>query len=845
MRIVIDLQGAQTESRFRGIGRYSLALAEAITRLRGNHEVFIALSGLFPDTIAPIKAVFAPCLPSENIHVWQTHGPLNESEEGNAWRRSTAELTRESFLASLEPDLILVTSLFEGYLDSAATSIGRLAKQSLHPTPQIAVIHYDLIPYLAPETYLNNARILQYYEKKIEWLLHADLILAISESSAKEAIDVLGIDPKKTAVISAASDPQFKPITLSNAEQKKIQDQYGINRNMILYAPGGFDPRKNFEGLIKAYALLPAPLKKEYQLVIVSKVVETDREWIESICQQSELADVILTGYVPETDLIALYNMASVFVFPSKHEGFGLPVLEAMSCGAPTIGSNTTSIPEVIGLESALFDPESIDAISHKIRQVLEQSEFRAQLQHHALVQAKKFSWDASAKLAWAAFDKQIASLDTHVIVDPSICYAREAALIRAITQTNTSTELPTEDDLIATTQCINQNRINLNQTTTNRKQLLLDVSVLSASDAKTGIQRVVRELSGYYLKNPPLDFKVMPVRLTETGYVYAHQFALDLLGQPDTVFEEPAIVVKPGDLFLGLDLMMHVSALLDHHIEKLRAAGVKTYLVVYDLLPLFIKQCFTPKDEQYFMDWIGVTRGADGILAISKAVADEYKAYWMQLEKPLYHDFTVDFFHLGANITLKNTTEIAHASPASSIVKRSMPSFLMVSTIEPRKNHQQALAAFELLWQKGLDIQLIIIGRKGWHIETFIEKLRHHPELNKRLFWFDNVNDSELTHYYRTCDCLISTSLGEGFGLPLIEAAQYGLPMLVRDLAVFQEIAAEHAYYFSGLEAKDLADAIENWLQLNQVNKAPQSKEMPYLTWAESAEQLLSRVIQ
>ena len=251
-------------------------------------------------------------------------------------------------------------------------------------------------------------------------------------------------------------------------------------------------------------------------------------------------------------------------------------------------------------------------------------------------------------------------------------------------------------------------------------------------------------------------------------------------------------------------------------------------------------------KDEQYFIDWIGVTRGADGILAISKAVADEYKAYWMQLEKPLYHDFTVDFFHLGANITLKDTARAQRdTSLAPNSASHSKPTFLMVSTIEPRKNHQQALAAFELLWQQGLDIQLIIIGRKGWHVETFIERLRTHPELNKRLFWLDNVNDAELTHYYQTSDCLIATSLGEGFGLPLIEAAQYGLPMLVRDLAVFQEIAGEYATYFSGLEAKDLADAIENWLHLNQANKAPQSKEMPYLTWAESAQQLLSRIIR
>ena len=141
MRIVLDLQGAQTESRFRGIGRYTMSLAKAIVRNRGEHEIILALSGLFPDTIEPIRAEFDGLLPQENIRVWHAPGPVKECQPGNEWRREVAERIREAFLASLRPDIIHVFSLFEGYVDDAVTSIGVFDQA----TP-VSITLYDLIP---------------------------------------------------------------------------------------------------------------------------------------------------------------------------------------------------------------------------------------------------------------------------------------------------------------------------------------------------------------------------------------------------------------------------------------------------------------------------------------------------------------------------------------------------------------------------------------------------------------------------------------------------------------------------------------------------------------------------
>ena len=124
MRIVIDLQGAQGDSRSRGIGRYSLSLAQAMVRNRGNHEVIIALNGLFPDSIEPIRAAFDGLLSQDNIRVWHATGPVNPLDPANKWRRQAAELVREAFLANLFPDIVHITSLFEGFVDDAVHSIG-------------------------------------------------------------------------------------------------------------------------------------------------------------------------------------------------------------------------------------------------------------------------------------------------------------------------------------------------------------------------------------------------------------------------------------------------------------------------------------------------------------------------------------------------------------------------------------------------------------------------------------------------------------------------------------------------------------------------------------------------
>lgn len=407
MRIVIDMQGAQTESRFRGIGRYTLSFAQAVVRNRGEHEVILVLSGLFPDTIEPIRAAFEGVLSQENIRVWYAPGPVKEEQSGNETRRKVAELMREAFIASLQPDIVHIPSLFEGYVDNAVTSIGHFDKKTI-----VSVTLHDLIPLLSPDQYLKpNPTYSAYYHRKLESLKKASLFLAISESSKREVIDCLNVDEATVINTYEGVDPHFCILDAEIFSSQSLLDKFGVNKPFLLYT-GGSDERKNLPRLIQAYAALNKELRKEHQLVFAGKMPEGDVARFKAIAARCDLQqhELIFTGYITDDELVILYNICKLYVFPSFHEGFGLPALEAMVCGAPVIGANTTSLPEVIGLNIALFDPFDVVAMTEKINHALTDKEFRQQLRDHALNQIKKFSWDIASQLAINTWEKKCAS---------------------------------------------------------------------------------------------------------------------------------------------------------------------------------------------------------------------------------------------------------------------------------------------------------------------------------------------------------------------------------------------------------------------------------------------------
>ena len=385
-------------------------------------------------------------------------------------------------------------------------------------------------------------------------------------------------------------------------------------------------------------------------------------------------------------------------------------------------------------------------------------------------------------------------------------------------------------------------------------RQLLLDVSATCQTELRTGVERVSRALMLGFLATPPEGFRVEPVYLSERGgfwhYRYARRFTLDLLGCPADALAEVAAELQAGDIVLGLDhsgrqLFEAEAAGL---IADCHSRGVSFYFTVHDLLPLRLPQYFPPGHDAVFEKWLDAVLQADGALCVSRTVADDLRDWTEQRAFSRLRPFRIGYFRPGADIVnAAPTSGLREDAEQNLAALMARPSFLMVGTIEPRKGHLAVLDAFDRLWREGVDVNLIIVGAEGWRdlprnmrraVARIAARLRSHGESGKRLFWFDGPSDEYLEKIYAASSCLIAASEGEGFGLPLIEAARYGLPILARDIPVFREVAGEHAFYFAA-EEPNLPHAIKDWLSLYCTDSHPKSDVIPSMTWAESGERI------
>jgi len=379
-------------------------------------------------------------------------------------------------------------------------------------------------------------------------------------------------------------------------------------------------------------------------------------------------------------------------------------------------------------------------------------------------------------------------------------------------------------------------------------RQLFIDVSELVLKDLKTGIQRVVRSVLMELLEHPPKGYRIEPVYVEtdEQGFHcrYARQFSLNLFSisiPSPHLFTDEEVEIHSGDIYLALDLcytMRHSKKFF----EKFRNTGGQLYFVIYDLLPCFFPQYFHPGIDREHNEWMEIAAQSDGVLCISRSVADDVKE-WFDKAQPLrYRPFKIGWFHLGADIENSMPTRGFLEGFDKTVEKLSKsPTILMVGTVEPRKGYLQVVKACELLWMSGMKVNLVIVGKKGWLVEKFENRLIRHKQLNKQLFWYQAISDEALQKLYEAADGLVMASEGEGFGLPLIEAAQHDCPILARDLPVFREVAGEHASYFSGNSPLQLAIALKQWIGKLKKGVARQSSGMPCLTWKECAVQIVN----
>lgn len=1062
MRIVLDLQACQGESHDRGIGRYSWALAEAMLRCgRDRHEFWVALNAALAVSVESMRRKLDGLLPPERIVAWKAEGPMEARVVENERRLERGLAVREAFLEALRPDFVHIASLFEGMSDDSLHSV----PAALDAAP-VAITLYDLIPLLNRPQYLPNWIARDYYFRQLDSLRRARLLLAISESSRREALECLGWPEDRVVNISSAVDTKFRHIELDAGTASRLKRKFGLRLPFVMCA-GVVEVRKNVDALIRAFAALPRDLRNTHQLVLVGKVGALDDARFLELMRKHDLPSeaVVMTGFVEDDDLIDLYNLCKLFVFPSWHEGFGLPALEAMACGAPVIAAGTSSLPEVVGRTDAMFDPHDDASITALMQKVLRDDALRASLAAHGLERAKQFSWDETARRALAAMEEATHRplRESGRCTKPRMAYVPLASashtglvrehmdLIRALTahyEIELVTDVPKIDSAVPQSWSIRSLRwfrnhvgvydrvlyqagdlpcsdheaavlrrvpgiVLLHQSAPGRlaelfaaeppdeevmratlyrawgyrgliaaeedvqwedllrryplvyadlenadglvvmsrehgdavawdpgeraaaavhhlslrprrkdsgeegivqardpdvdlaarelrdaierlhaasphpgrqraladlvsrtagltpepgdvaraaqaiadnfppplaqRQLLLDISRLVVTDAGSGIQRVVRSHLMALLRDPPPGFRVEPVyaKHEEGFYRYARGYACGFLGVEPLEMPDDPLDVAPGDVFLGLDLAADIVPDRKDYLLDLRRRGASIHFVFYDALAGRHPEWFPEDLSMWMRRWYRtIAEVSDGVIAISRASAEDLRDWLVENGLQRDRSLPISWAHIGADIGASVPSRGVDQSVQRAIKSwRGSSVFLMVGTIEPRKGQSQALDAFEKLWAAGASHRLVIVGRQGWRTEAFAQRLRNHPEFGKRLFWFSGISDEMLEAVYAASSVLLAASFGEGFGLPLIEAAQHGLPILARDLPVFREVAGDAAVYFDAPDAEALARAVTAWVELARNGDLPDVRRLQHLTWAESTAGLLAAI--
>ncbi|MDD2846444.1 MAG: glycosyltransferase, partial [Rhodoferax sp.] len=745
MRIVIDMQGAQTESRFRGIGRYTLAFAQAVVRNRGEHEVILALSGLFPDTIDTIRAAFGGVLPPENICVWSAPGTVKAERPDNSTRRKVAELVRETFLASLQPDLIHITSLFEGYLDDAVTSIGRFDAQ----TP-VSVSLYDLIPLLNPAQYLTpNPRYATYYEDKIASLRQARRLLAISEYSRQEGVEALNVSAEPIVNVGTAIGSEFQTLQLAPEASAALLNRWGITRPFVLYT-GGTDERKNLPRLIEAWSALPAALRQTHQLLFAGRIAEVGINEFRRLARQYGLQpdELRFSGYVSDEELVQLYNLCQLYVFPSWHEGFGLPALEAMACGAPVIGANTTSLPEVIGMAEALFDPYSVEAIRDKIQQALTDGAFRENLCQNGLQQLQKFSWDKVALRAIAAWESLEPSKKERPV--PWRTAQENAAfsyqhLLQKIAEL--LKEKIQDSEIKQLAFCLEKNEQQI-FSVLRRKKLPEKITwrIEGPFDSSYSLALVNREVAhaltalGHtvvlHSTEGPGDFK------PDANFLLAHKELAEMHQRAGTCSEWDADITSRN---------IYPPRVSDMHS---RVNALHTYAWEESGFPL---------------DWAdNFNMSLQGMTVVSSHVLKVMQNHGIAVPTVVVFNGTDHWTKIHADHSL-----LVHGKKFR---------FLHVSSCFPRKGADLLLKAYGRAFSAKDDVTLIIKTFANPHNEIhhwLADERKANPQFPDVQIIEEDLTDAQLKALYEQCHALVAPSRAEGFGLPMAEAILSGLSVI------------------------------------------------------------------
>ncbi|MBP9686404.1 MAG: glycosyltransferase family 4 protein [Candidatus Doudnabacteria bacterium] len=365
MTIAIDLRSIQ-RGTFTGVENYTLSLLERMIREDKQNKYVLFYNGLSPVQAEDLRFL------NTSVVVGRVPNKVLALSTTFAQRPDFTELIGSQFDCLFMPNINHVV---------------------LRPPKRLVVTVHDLSPVVLPEHYDIRRRLWHWSVGFRRTLQRADAIIAVSEFTKQQLVDVLGLPASKITVVYQGIDAKRFHPNVDEVHLRDVRNRYGLPGEYVFYC-GTLEPRKNVERLIGAWERMEHHLP----LVIAGKPGWKYRTIFNRAKQSSRVRQIQFLGFVEESDKAALYKLAAVTAFPSLYEGFGLPVLESMAVGTPVVTSQVTSLPEVCGSAGVLVDPYDEVSIAVGLDSVVGDRNFRAALAAEGLLRAKKFSWDKTAE---------------------------------------------------------------------------------------------------------------------------------------------------------------------------------------------------------------------------------------------------------------------------------------------------------------------------------------------------------------------------------------------------------------------------------------------------------------
>ncbi len=685
---------------------------------------------------------------------------------------------------------------------------------------RVASVIYDLIPLSLASTVVK-ATVDTFEDWLKENLRLSDHVLGISKATA-DAVAAYAREKFENAVIDGHGPiswfhlgSELDLADASVAPRPNFAAAFPPDRHVFLMV-GSVEPRKGHAYVLAAFNEYLAAGGTGVLLLIGRDAWHSDDLLAEIENHPRKGAQLFLFRDCLDDEVDFAYRNASVLVMASREEGFGLPIVEAMQRGLPVMCSDIPVFREIGSDRVTYFNLADTGDLSARL--------LAFERAHGPRDRTLR------TPTPWLTWKESAAQL-----VDQALDVMGPAMVPRLVSRGLGPRAL---------------------EPWRAGPRLFIECTHTYHSDLNTGIQRVVRNIVRFAPEVAGAHgFEAIPVILENNRFIHVgdarvlqdkkgHAAGAATHDTPDPGARLDEYPSHAGSILLLPDATWNGAPWAA--IEDFRRRGGKVVGLSYDLIPITHPGTVVQELIDGFGVWAGqYFRHVDAVMGISKFTMDSVRAWLARPDIAANNpkDLPMGYFHLGAELDFMPPDATAR-DDFKAIFAPERHVFISVGTIEPRKNVEFTFRAFDKFWKEGGKAALVVIGAYAWRTEALLEEIARHPELGRSLFLVRDASDVDLDYAYKNASALVFSSIVEGFGLPLVESFQRGLPVLCSDIPVFREVAEGRATFFSLDSPDNLTQALHRYVAGHDPASRTIHTPLHWQSWRDSVEQLVSRML-